>query len=109
MARKINKSIAILFQWKGEIHKINLKEKNFSYQGDRFYAYFYIGNDYFHFEDDEEGRNQAVLNMPGVWYLPELDENGNETAEEQYFWEPDDLQVLTVDGKPVRLNYNGRG
>lgn len=104
----INKSITFLFQWKGENHKIHLKEKNFNYQGDRFYAYFYIGKDYFYFEDDEEDKDQAALNMPGVWFQPELDEDGNETAEEEYFWDQSVLQVLRVDGKPVHLNRNGR-
>ena len=76
--------------------------------GTQPYAYFYIGTDYFYFEDDEESKNQAVLSMPGVWYQPELDEDGRETAEEQYFWQPSDLQVLTVDDKPVSLYNNGR-
>ena len=94
--------VTILFHWNGESHKINLNVDDFSNQTDRFYAYFHIGNDYFYFEDDLED-GHPVLNMPGVWYQPE-----NEEEEDRYFWHPSDLQIMDVDGKTVTLTNNGR-
>ena len=98
----INKSVTFRFNWKGKSHQRTLLVKNFADQRDRFYAYFYIGKDYFHFEDDMEC-GQAQLSMPGVWFVPE-----NEDHDEEYYWKPESLQVVKVDGKPVSLINNGR-
>ena len=99
----INKSVTIRFNWKGKSHQRTLLAKNFADQIDRFYAYFYIGKDYFHFEDDMEC-GQAQLRMPGAWFVPEAEDQDME-----YYWKPEDLQVLKVDGQPVSLINNGRG
>ena len=98
----INKSVTIRFNWNGKSHQRTLLAKNFADQCDRFYAYFYIGKDYFHFEDDMEW-GQAQLRMPGVWFVPE-----SEDPDMEYFWRPEYLQVVRVDGKPVSLINNGR-
>lgn len=102
MKIKIEKSVTILFQWNGESHTVGLQAKDFSRQLDRFYAYFRIGNDLFYFEDDLDG-GLPVLAMPGVWFSP-----AGDAPEEQYFWKPEDLRVLSVDGRPVELINNGR-
>ena len=98
----INKSVTIRFNWNGKSHQRTLLAKNFADQGDRFYAYFFIGKDSFHFEDDMECE-QAQLSMPGVWFVPK-----DEGTDDEYYWKPESLQVVRVDGKPVSLINNGR-
>lgn len=98
----INKSVTIRFNWNGKSHQRTLLAKNFADQRDRFYAYFFIGKDHFYFEDDME-RGQAQLRIPGVWFEPKA-----EYHDEEYYWKPESLQVVKVDGQPISLINNGR-